>query len=120
MNNINEKVKDISIGLAIGLSTLLAFFTNYHYNLSSPMRILLWLCWLSAIVIMSYLTVTGQKVFLFAQEARNELTKIVWPTRQETIQTTSIVIIMVIISGFILWAIDFLMVWIIAKLTHLG
>ena len=53
-------------------------------------------------------------------EAKAELLKVVWPTRQETIQTTSIVMIMVAVTGFILWGIDSGMMWVIAKITHLG
>jgi preprotein translocase subunit SecE len=35
-----------------------------------------------------------------------EVRKVVWPTRQETIQTTLVVILMVFIIGLILWLFD--------------
>ena len=57
---------------------------------------------------------------IFAKEAKLELQKVVWPTRQETIQTTSIVMVMVAITGFVLWGIDSGMLWAIGKITHLG
>ncbi|WBV68853.1 preprotein translocase subunit SecE [Legionella pneumophila] len=69
---------------------------------------------------LGYLTTTGKRVFAFAQEAKVELLKVVWPTRQETIQTTTIVMVMVGLTGFILWGVDSIMMWAIAKLTHLG
>ena len=56
-------------------------------------------------------------MFEFAKEAKIELRKVVWPTRQETIQTTSIVMVMVAVTGFILWGIDSGMMWIIAKIN---
>ena len=59
-------------------------------------------------------------MFVFVKEAKVELLKVIWPTRQETIQTTAIVMIMVALMGFILWGIDSVMVWAILKLTHLG
>ncbi len=66
------------------------------------------------------MTTAGKQVFKFAQESKVELLKVVWPTRQETIQTTTIVIVMVAVTGFILWGVDSVMMWAIAKITHLG
>lgn len=66
------------------------------------------------------MTSVGKQVFKFAQESKVELLKVVWPTRQETIQTTTIVIVMVTVTGFILWGVDSVMMWAIAKITHLG
>ena len=54
------------------------------------------------------------------KEAKIELQKVVWPTRQEAVQTTSIVMVMVTITGFVLWGIDSGMLWAIGKITHLG
>ena len=67
-----------------------------------------------------FFTAKGEQVFSFAKEAKIELQKVVWPSRQETIQTTSIVMIMVTITGFVLWGIDSGMLWAIGKITHLG
>jgi preprotein translocase subunit SecE len=41
----------------------------------------------------------------------------VWPTRQETLQTTLIVIVMVLILGIILWLFDLALVNILRLLT---
>ena len=69
---------------------------------------------------LSFFTAHGQKIYSFFNEAKVELLKVVWPSRQETIQTTTIVMVMVSVMGFILWAIDSFMMSIIAKITHLG
>ncbi len=39
-------------------------------------------------------------------EARIEIRKVVWPSRQETIQTTIIVLIVIFILALILWVLD--------------
>ena len=44
--------------------------------------------------------------FEFLQETRSEVAKITWPTRNETILTTVFVIIMVILAGVFLFAVD--------------
>ena len=48
----------------------------------------------------------GQDAWGFAKDARTEVRKVVWPTRKETIQATLMVLGMVIVVGFFLWAVD--------------
>ena len=48
----------------------------------------------------------GQQAWSFIRAADREVRKVVWPTRRETVQTTLIVIVMVVIVGFCLWLID--------------
>ena len=47
----------------------------------------------------------------FIQQVRSEVSKVVWPTRQETTQTTLIVFVFVIITGLILWGLDSVLGW---------
>ncbi len=42
------------------------------------------------------------------REARTELSRVVWPSRQETIQTTAVVIAMVLFVGVFLWVVDWI------------
>lgn len=51
-------------------------------------------------------TSQGKRVRVFANEAQIELRKVVWPTRQETVQQTVVVLVLVVILGLILWAVD--------------
>jgi preprotein translocase subunit SecE len=46
--------------------------------------------------------------------------KVVWPTRQETLQTTLIVIVMVLIVGIVLWLFDLVLMGILRFLTGQG
>jgi preprotein translocase subunit SecE len=45
----------------------------------------------------------------YLQEVRVELEKVVWPTREQTIKLTMIVIIVTILVGFFLGGIDYLL-----------
>jgi preprotein translocase subunit SecE len=49
-----------------------------------------------------------------------EVRKVVWPTRQETLQTTLIVIVMVLILGILLWLFDMVLMAILRFLTGTG
>ena len=123
MNSTNEKkssMQDVMSWMAVVLVTAGAFFCNYYYNFSGPIQSMIWLAWFILTLFFAYMTSKGKQAYLFAQEAKIELLKVVWPTRQETVQTTTIVMVMVALTGFILWGVDSVMMWVIAKITHLG
>jgi len=65
-------------------------------------------------------TAVGRNSWVFAQEARQEVRKVVWPSRSETMQTTLMVFAMVVIVGLILWVLDMFLFWAITSLTSLG
>src|SRR3990167_220934 len=62
-------------------------------------------------------TTAGRLAWTFVKNARNELRKVVWPTRQETVQTTLVVVVMVVISALILWGLDKLFFSLVGWLT---
>lgn len=68
----------------------------------------------------AYKTNLGQKLLAFIKSAVTELRKVVWPTRQETMQVSVIVIIMVIIMSLILWGFDMILFNLIAWFTGQG
>lgn len=45
----------------------------------------------------------------FLKEVRVELAKVVWPSRQQTIQLTVIVVMVTILVGFFLGGVDYLL-----------
>ena len=59
----------------------------------------------------------GRQLWRFAIDARMEVRKVVWPTRQETIQTTLIVMVMVFLLGLLLWLFDMVLMSILRFLT---
>ena len=56
-----------------------------------------------------------QKVIAFFESVKLELGKVTWPTRKETIATTGVVIVIVLLISFYLGACDL----ILAKLLRL-
>lgn len=59
-------------------------------------------------------TSKGKRFANLVSEARVEIRKVVWPTRQELIQTTMIVIAFVLVVALILWGADSLIGWIVS------
>jgi preprotein translocase subunit SecE len=61
-------------------------------------------------------TQNGAAVWSLAKEARIEIRKVIWPTREETTQTTMIVVAVVIVVGLMLWGLDSALSWAIQGL----
>ena len=53
----------------------------------------------------------GRNAWQFAVGMRTEVRKVVWPSRRETIQSTMVVIALVILIGLYLWLLDMLSLW---------
>jgi preprotein translocase subunit SecE len=51
-------------------------------------------------------SVQGREFWQFVQGSRVELRKIVWPTRQETLQTTLVVMVAIVVMGIFFWMLD--------------
>lgn len=66
---------------------------------------------------MAAITAKGKTAINFARESRMEVRKVVWPTRQETLQTTLIVIAVTVAMSLILWGIDGVMVRLVRLFT---
>jgi preprotein translocase subunit SecE len=60
-------------------------------------------------------TSQGRQLRHFLSESHFELRKVVWPTRQETIQTTLVIIVVVIILSIMLWLVDMLLGWVVVE-----
>ncbi len=65
-------------------------------------------------------TARGKGLWDFALESKQEVRKVVWPTREETIRTTLLVFGLVFIVGLFLWFLDMFLFWAIKSLTGQG
>ena len=91
----------------------------YHYaNLSIVVRALMVIGGVVLGIAVAMQTQKGSEFWKFMTGARMELRKVIWPTQQETIQTTIAVIIFVIIMGIFFWGLDMVLLWATSKLTQ--
>ena len=67
---------------------------------------------LAAVAVVLTLTTSQGKSFLkLLKEAQIEARRVVWPTKDETLQTTLIVFAVVLVMSLLLWGIDSLFGW---------
>ena len=93
--------------------------TNYYFReIAWSLRFTLGIIIACVIIFLAALTTQGKKIWCFSKEARTELRKVVWPTRDETVKITAIVAVLVFVAAIILWALDSLLLWVIKLLTN--
>jgi preprotein translocase subunit SecE len=112
MNTLQQNIKETSpkdLYIWLGaLVLLVAAIAVDHFFSSTALAIRLsgWLIVAAIIVLMVMQTKMGKRFWKFVKEARAELRKIVWPTRQEAVRTTAIVALLVLIAVLVMWGID--------------
>ncbi len=63
----------------------------------------------------AFTTVKGKMALEFIKESRIELRKVVWPTRQETVQTTLMIAGIVLLMSLVLWGFDSLFAYLVSS-----
>ena len=118
IENQNETKLDWLKWLVVAVLIAAGLGANYYYSQQPwPLRLLGWMFLLAVVCSIVYVTRQGKQAVSFARESRIELRKVVWPTRQETVQTTLIIAAVVVILSLLLWGIDGVLVWAIGWLT---
>ena len=94
--------------LTLALLVLAAgVFAYYWYNdFATWQRLLILLGGFVVAGAIAFFTRPGHALRDFLLEANFELRKVVWPTRQETVQTTLVIFVVVILLSLILGLID--------------
>lgn len=59
-----------------------------------------------------------KKAIDFLKEVRAELKKVTWPTRSETISSTYLVLVMVIMVSAYLGAVDSILAWLVKRVLN--
>jgi preprotein translocase subunit SecE len=99
------------------------YFSTDHYQFKE-VRLLYRVLGLVVVVVMALgmmlTTDLGRTVWSFVLESKQEVRKVVWPTRDETMRTTLLVFAMVFIVGLILWLLDMFLFWGVRLLTGQG
>ena len=60
-------------------------------------------------------TAKGRTWFKLFKDAKGEMRRVVWPTRQETLQTTLMVLAAVLVVALMLWGMDTFFGWIVSS-----
>lgn len=124
---MNSKVETVNsrldtaklfVALLIVVGVIAAFYIFAEYSLL--VRVLGLLAGAGLAIAIAMQTEKGRQMWAFCQDAQTEVRKVVWPTRDETIQTTLWVIAIVIIIALFMWGLDWILGSTISKLLARG
>jgi len=89
------------------------YFTDYHIIARVGGLVLLVLL----ATFITTKTTLGQQTLGFLHESHIEVRKVVWPTREDTMQTTGVVALVVVIVAIFVWLIDILLMQLMRLVT---
>ncbi len=105
--------------LALTLLVLLGGIGAFYYFDQLPLAVR-WVIMLASVAVavgVGYLTSAGKTLFVFVRGSNVELRRVVWPTRKETLQTTLIIMVVVLVLAMLLWGVDGVLLWGVRLLT---
>lgn len=107
-----------TLKLVISIALLFLGLVGFYYFENwqgQPVSLLLRVLGLLVIVAMAVAialsSLSGKRLLGFMKDSRLEVRKMVWPTRAETLQTTLMVMVIVLILSIFLWGVDSLLGW---------
>jgi preprotein translocase subunit SecE len=111
-----------SVKLAVAAALLMAGIVAFYYFDDQMMvvRVLGLLAVAGVALLVAAKSVVGRGLLGIVGGAYNEAQRVVWPTRAETVQTTLVVLVMVMVVGIALWLLDMFLLWAIQILTGQG
>ena len=94
-----------------------AVFAYYYFaDIAMAWRLLALTAVGLACVAAVYTTARGVNLRRLAHDARLELAKVVWPGRQEVMQATAIILLVVFLLVLILWGVDSVFAWMVSRI----
>jgi len=106
------------VAAAVLLGGLVAYY--YYADVATVFRALGVLVAFGLSVVILLQSTQGKALWRFINASRVELRKVVWPTREEAIQTTIAVFVFTLIMGVFFWLLDMFLLWLTRLLTGQG
>ena len=98
-----------TLKLLVAAAILVGGLYGYYYyenEVSLPLRVLLVLAGTGIGITVAMMSAQGQRLWHFVQGSRVEIRKVIWPTKQETTQTSIAVFVFTLIMALFFWALD--------------
>ena len=110
----NLKKGSVQLNTVISILILLCSIALFYLNpfvLNTLFKVLILLFGLVVAAYFFIKSAQGERLLYFVKETRIELRKVVWPSREETVKTTGMVMIAVIVVAIFLWIVDAFFTW---------
>ena len=114
--------KDTAL-LGLAAAVLLGGMFSFYYfdpQYNALVRTLMLLGSLVVALALAYQSAGGKALWGYVSGSRVEIRKIVWPSRQESVQATLMIAVVVLVMALLLWGLDSLLLWGVETLTGRG
>ncbi len=112
-----DSLKWAFVGLLLSAG-IIGFYYFAEYSLL--MRVISLLAVIGISTYIASTTLKGQSTVSFLKETNLEVRRVVWPTREETLKMTGVVMLMVVLVAFIIWGVDSILFWLVRLFTGQG
>ena len=109
--------------LALAFAALVGGIAGFYVlagQWPAAVRLLLVLGGLAVAVALAYQTATGKTMWGYIRGSQIEIRKTTWPNKQETLQATLMIAVVVLITALLLWGLDSLLLWGVKSVTGRG
>lgn len=108
--------------MIVSLLIVVVFLANYYIDplqlITTLYKVLVLLGGLVIAGFVFFKSPQGVRLNVFSRETKIELRKVVWPTKDETIKTTGMIMVAVVIVAIFLWIVDAFFTWAVQLLTN--
>ncbi len=113
INHFSLLMPNKIIKYSLALIFLIAGAVGYHEfpDVLPILRALMVLVGILLAAAVLWTTEVGKRFLSFFKEALDELKKVVWPSRKETLQSTLMVFVFVVVMALFLWLTDKALEW---------
>ena len=119
-NKEDSKINKYNTFVAIII--LIASVVLFYFDIFTQVTLYKVLILLAGVVLAFFVFLKspqGDKFIHFFKETRIELKKVVWPNREDTLKTTGIIMVVVIIVAIFLWIVDAFFTWLVDLISYL-
>jgi preprotein translocase subunit SecE len=110
--NVTSGIDKLKLGMAVLVIIAgIVGFSVLESKLPMVARVAIFVGSLALAALIAWMSEPGRRTIAFAHESYNEVKRVVWPTRKETLQMTGIVFAFVAVMGLFLWVLDKLVEW---------
>jgi preprotein translocase subunit SecE len=114
IENVTSTADRLKLGLAVVVIIAgIVGFSVLESKLPLAARIAIFIGSLVLAAVIAWFSEPGRRTIAFAHESYNEVRRVVWPTRKETMQMTGIVFAFVAVMGLFLWVLDKMIEWLL-------
>ena len=115
--NQSNSLDIVKWGMAVLLIAAAVIGNQFYADANVVARVAGVIITFSIAAVIALQTSKGKQALSFAREAHIEVRKVVWPTRQEALNTTFIVLAATAVMALILWGLDAILLRVVNLIT---